>query len=188
MAADRLAPRQKKRQGATRVFWDESGFSLTPYAAKTWAPRGQPPVLLHGASWTKLSAISAITTRGRLYFTLHRGSIRTPQVLRFLRHLLRHCRGWVVLLWDRAPIHRSRAVARLLQAYRARLEAVLLPPYAPDLNPDEWAWAHLKCRELANHTAPDTLTLQHAIRCALRRMRRRPALIRSFMKGAALSW
>ncbi|HEU5394423.1 MAG TPA: transketolase C-terminal domain-containing protein, partial [Candidatus Methylomirabilis sp.] len=48
----------------------------------------------------------------------------------------------------------------LLQAYRARVEAVLLPPYAPDLNPDEWAWAHLKCRELAHHTAPDTPSLQ----------------------------
>jgi transposase len=94
----------------------------------------------------------------------------------------------VVLLWDRAAIHRSRAVATLLQAYRARLEAVLLPPYAPDLNPDEWAWAHLKCRELANHTAPDTPSLQRAIRRAVCRMRRRPVLIRSFLRASELPW
>lgn len=142
----------------------------------------------HGAAWAKLSALSAVTTRGRFYFTLHRGSIRTPQVCRFLRHLLRHCRGWVILLWDRAPIHRSRAVGRLVATYRDRLEVVPLPPYAPDLNPDEWAWAHLKCRELANHTAPDTPTLQQAIRRAVRRMRRRPTLIQSFLQASELPW
>lgn len=145
-------------------------------------------MLRHGATWSKVSAISAVTTRDRFYFTLHRGSIRTPQVCRFLRHLLRHCRGWVVLLWDRAQIHRSRAVAALAATYPERLELVFLPPYAPDLNPDEWAWAHLKCRELANHTAPDTPGLLTAVRRAVRRMRRRPALLASFLRASELPW
>jgi DDE superfamily endonuclease len=49
------------------VFVDESGFSLIPYVAKTWAPVGQTPVLIHPRRWPKFSAISGVTPRGKLY-------------------------------------------------------------------------------------------------------------------------
>ncbi len=76
----------------------------------------------------------------------------------------------------------------LVATYGERLEVVPLPPYAPELNPDEWAWAHLKCRELANHTAANTPGLLTAVRRAVRRMRRRPTLIHAFIQASELPW
>ena len=87
------------------VFFDESGFSLIPYAAKTWAPVGQTPVLIHQGRWPKFSAVSAITPRGKLYIKVHEGSIKTDQVIAFLKHLLRHIRRRpIMVFWDGGPL------------------------------------------------------------------------------------
>jgi len=153
--------------------------------AKTWAPRGRTPILRHCFNWPKLSAISAISRRGRLYFRLHRGTIRFPQVLEFLRQLLRHTRRPLFLLWDGAKPHRAVAVRRFVAQHR-RLHIFPLPPYCPDLNPAEWFWAHLKCRQLASLAPSDGEELEHEIRLAVRRTRHRPDLIRSFFIASGL--
>ena len=91
------------RRGATIVFVDESGFSERPAVRRTWAPRGQTPVLTHRfRSWNNLSVIGALAYRARspqharVFLMTHPGAVRSPQVVRFLRHLRRHvCRpGW----------------------------------------------------------------------------------------------
>lgn len=118
------------------VFADESGFSPIPCAAKTWAPIGQTPVLLHQGRWPKFSAISGVTPAGRLYFRVHEDSIRGPQVIAFLRHLLRHIRRRpIMVFWDNGPHHRSVVVREFLEAH-PRLEVHRFPGYSPELNPD----------------------------------------------------
>jgi hypothetical protein len=105
------------------VFVDESGFSLIPYAAKTWAPVGETPVLIHQGRWPKFSAISGVTPRGRLYFRVHEESIRGAHVVAFLHHLLRHIRRRpIMLFWDNGPHHRSRLVHEFLREH-PRIEA-----------------------------------------------------------------
>lgn len=189
MAARDLAGDKKNaaHRRAVVAFVDESGLSLIPLVHKTWAPRGQTPTLTHCFNWTKLSAISAITPSGNLYFRVHRGAIDAERVVAFLRHLLRHVRRRpVVILWDGAPIHRS-ARTRAFLAEHPRLEVHRLPAYCPELNPDEWFWSHLKRHELANLAPHNVRQLRDAIRLAVVRVRRRKKLVRSFFRACPLT-
>jgi len=167
------------------LFLDESGFSLTPYVAKTWAPRGRTPIVRHCFNWPKLSALSAVGLHGQCYFRLHAGAVRWPQVIGFLEQLLRLTRRPLFILWDSVGPHRAAAVRRFI-ASQPRLRMFPLPGYCPELNPDEWFWSHLKCRELANLGPADVQVLKHEIRKAVRRIRNRPALVRSFYRASGL--
>lgn len=168
------------------MFLDESGFSLIPYAAKTWAPVGQTPVLVHQGRWPKFSAISGVTPRGRLYINVHEDTIATPQVIEFLDHLLRHIRRRpVMIFWDGGRPHRSEETKAFLRAH-PRLEVHRFPGYSPELNPDEWVWRHLKNHELASYAPHDVKELHRGLRLAVVRMRRRPGLLRAFVSAAGL--
>jgi transposase len=106
----------------------------------------------------RVSAISAVTVspqrhRCGFYAHLHVDNITHVEVAIFLRLLLRHLRGHIVLLWDGGPIHRGPDVVTLL-ARHPRLHVERFPAYAPELNPDEWAWSHLKT-SLANGRPDD---------------------------------
>lgn len=155
---------------------------------RTWAPRGHTPILTFNFNWKSLSAIAGLTLR-TFYFQLHPGAIKSPQVIAFVRALQRHIRGKVLLLWDGAPIHRSRVVADFLTAQHHWLQVERLPAYAPELNPVEYLWAYWKKTELANFCPKDIWELSHTASQALkriRRKRRRPQLLAAFFAQAEL--
>ncbi len=171
---------------AALAFVDESGFSLLPTACKTWAPRGETPILRHCFNRPKLSAISAVTPNPHTYLQLVPRTITSPHVIRFVQHLLRHLPGPIFLFWDGANPHRSRQTRAALESFRDRLTIYRLPAYAPELNPDERLWAWLKQHTLRGLCPPDLKVLQASIRKALRRLRRRPQVIRSFFQNRPL--
>lgn len=173
---------------ATLVFLDESGFSLLPTPCKTWAPRGRTPLLFHCFNWPQLSAVSAVTPNPHAYLRLVRGTIRSAELVSFLRHLLRRIPGKIFLLWDGLNTHRSKMTQAVLQQHAHRLRIYRLPAYAPELNPDEGLWAGMKQHALAGQCPPDLATLEHCIRLALRRLRRHPSVIRSFFHRCPLSF
>ena len=145
---------------------------------RTWARRGQTPVLRETFNWDKLSVIAGLTLR-RFYFRIYEGSINGERAAGFLRALRRHLRGRLLVIWDGAAIHRSQPVKAVLTESRGRLWLERLPAYAPELNPVEYLWAHLKEHEIANLLVEQGWELSlHATR-ALRRMRRRPRIIRA---------
>lgn len=166
---------------------DESGFSEKPKIVRTWGPRGQTPLLRHNFNWNTLSAISAVSERHKLYLNLHDETIKGPQVARFLRHVMRRVRGRVIGFVDGATIHRAAQVKEVLGEFRDRLWLERLPPYAPEMNPDEWFWSHMKYKELANFCPKDVHELKQEVQKAARRVQRRPALIRSFIAASGLS-
>ncbi|MGH7745353.1 MAG: transposase [Candidatus Dormibacteria bacterium] len=97
------------------VFLDESGLSQRPHRCRTWSRRGQTPVLPYRFNWKTLSVIVGITL-GSFYFRLYPGAIRAPQIVTFLKHLLRHIPGKLLLVGDRLPAHRSRMVQDFVAA------------------------------------------------------------------------
>lgn len=119
---------------------------------------------------------------------MRRGTIATAQVLVFLRHLLRHVRGRIIVVWDNVNPHKAVAVQRFVHDSSHRLSLEYLPPYSPDLNPDEWVWRYLKQVELANFAPLDLAELETALRGAVQRIRMRPRLMRSFLTASALSF
>ena len=153
---------------------------------RTWAPRGETPVLQYHFNWKIMSAAAGITW-WNFYFRLYPDTIRAPQVVDFLAHLLRHLPGKLLVLWDHLPQHRSWMVTEFIATTRGRLVTEYLPSYAPELNPVEYLWGYWKQHQLPNLCPQDLAQLGRLGRQALRRMRRRPALVRSFWKQADLS-
>lgn len=174
-------------RGATVLFVDESGFYLLPAVVRSFAPRGATPVLRHRLTRDHRSVISAVSSEGALYFNVHDKPIDSAVAIRFLRHLLRHVDGPIVVLWDGAPIHRSRAVKAFLATLpRGRLRLERLPAYAPELNPDEGIWRYLKLAELANVCANDLAELRVELCKAIKRTRAKPRIARGCFTGARL--
>ena len=155
---------------------------------RTWALRGQTPVLTERLSHAHLSAISAITPQGQLYLHLKEGAFDGWDVVAFLCHLLRHIPGKLLVLWDGAMIHRGQAVRTLLAADPAQdLWVERFPPYAPDLNPDEGIWHYLKNVELRNLCVDTLPQLRTAIQQAARRMRHKTQVIKACFQKAKLA-
>jgi len=177
--------KKAKNEGRTIVFIDDSGLSERPHRCRTWAPRGQTPVLQYHFNWKTLSAIAGVTW-WNFYFRLFPGAIRSPQIIEFLSHLLRHIPGKLLIVWDGLPGHRSRAVWQFVQQQRGRLWLEYLPGYAPELNPVEYLWSHWKQHELPNFCPTTFGQLSDSARQALRRMRRRPTLVCAFWEQAEL--
>lgn len=167
------------------VFIDESGLSTRPTRVRTWAPRGQTPVLQETFNWKSQSIIGGLALL-RFYFQIHPGSIKGPQVVEFLRHLERHVPGKLLILWDGASIHRCALVRDYVASTKGRVVVERLPAYAPELNPVEYFWGHLKNHEIANLIATQAWELSFAATAALRRMRRRPSIITACYSQAEL--
>jgi transposase len=142
-------------------------------------------VLFETFGWKSLSIIAGIML-WKFLFQIHPGSIKSPQVIGFLKALQRHVKGRLLVIWDGAAIHRSRLVSDYVASTLGRLEVARLPAYAPELNPAEYLWAHLKEHEIANLVAREAWQLSHHATAALRRMRRRPRIIRACFAQAEL--
>jgi transposase len=132
-----------------------------------------------------IAAISGITIDGTLLMMVQQRAFRSPDVVRFLQHLLHHIAGKLLVIWDGSPIHRAQPVKDFLAnggAERIRLER--LPGYAPDLNPDEGIWNYLKRVELRNACCSDLDELRGAMRLAKERLRHKRRVIRGCIKQA----
>jgi hypothetical protein len=140
-----LGPRLKKspKEGRQIVLIDESGLSTRPHKVRTWSPRGQTPILQHHFNWKSLSVIAGITFYN-FYFQLHDHSIKSLQIIEFLRHLLRHVAGNLLIVWDGLPAHRSRLTQDFIPSTEGRIAAARLPAYAPELNPVEYILGSLE--------------------------------------------
>lgn len=171
---------------------DEGGMLLTPLVRRSLAPRGETPILFHrGRHRQKVSLIAALTISPRrqrlgLYFrALPDQYFNQHSVADFVRQLLRHVRGRVILIWDRWSGHRGEAIRALLAAHpRLRLEQ--LPAYAPELNPVEFLWSDLKWSKLANFAPHDIAELHAAVLPLLRQASHDRDQLRTFWKGAEL--
>jgi transposase len=185
-----MASDQKKaeHEDRTLVWIDEAGFYLLPALVRTWAPVGEPPILRAPCSYDHLSAISAITPNGQLLLHVQEDAYHGDDVVRFLRHILRHIGGKLLILWDGASIHRSQAIKEFLSAGAAqRIHLERLPGYAPDLNPDEGIWSYLKYRELKNVVCQNKSELRYELRLAVARLRHKRHVIQGCITQAGLT-
>ena len=142
-------------------------------------------MLQYHFNWKTLSAVAGVTW-WNFYFRLFPGAIRSPQIIEFLSHLLRHLPGKLLIVWDGLPGHRSRVTWEFIRQQRGRLWVEFLPAYAPELNPVEYLWSHWKQHELPNFCPQNFGQLSHYARRALRRMRKRSTLVIAFWRQAEL--
>ncbi|WP_435837375.1 IS630 family transposase [Streptomyces bacillaris] len=184
--------------GGYVCFEDEAGFTRRPPQGRTWGRRGRTPVVtVSGRRAGRLSVAGLIAMRpGSRTRLCHRlithpvgkGKRRSMSERDFIalvdgvHHLVK---APIVLVWDRLNTHVSRAMRELV-AQRTWLTVFLLPAYAPDLNPVEWIWAHVK-RSLANLAVMALDRLEALVRNRLKRLQYRPDTLDGFIAGTGLT-
>lgn len=163
---------------------------MLPTVKRTWAPKGQTPIFHHRTrSYKKVSGIGGLSVspqRRRLGLYLHwypDANITQQEVLRFLRDILVHFRGNVIVLWDRIATHRAKMVQRFIKRHR-RLTVDSFPPYAPELNPQEGVWGYLKWHQMPNHGICELDSLHDRVHAEGNSLRSRQPLLRSFVIDA----
>ena len=147
---------------------------------RTWAPIGETPILRHKLTRDHLSAISAVSPEGKLFLRVQEDSFNSLGIIGFLEQLQQQIAGKLLILWDGAPIHRSRLIKGYLAAgAAARIHLERLPGYAPDLNPDEGIWHYLKHVEMKNLCCGDMAHLHRELSAAQGRLEHKPEIIKA---------
>jgi transposase len=155
---------------------------LIPNVVRTWAPAGQTPIHRHRQGRRdKISVISGISLspcryRLSLYYLLFFDNIGQEEVCRFVRELLRHLRGPLIVLLDNSSTHKGDPIEQLQRRHH-RLHIEYFPSYAPELNPDEGVWAQAKW-ELANSCPKDVDELMEDILRSIDGIRSSPQKLR----------
>jgi transposase len=164
---------------------DEAGLYLLPGLVRTYSPVGLTPVVYEWQTRDHLSVVAGLTRRGRLSVLVRDDSLDGGAAAGFLRRLARRRR---LVIWDGSPIHRGGPVRELLASrpLGRRLWLERLPGYAPELNPVELLWQHLKKVELRNVVCRDLEELRGELRLAVARIRQKPWLLQSFFAAAGL--
>jgi transposase len=183
-----LAAAQKKArsEGRTIVFVDESGLSEKCPIARTWAPKGQTPIVQQSFTWKQMSAVAGLSW-WRFYFRFFPGAIKSEQITEFLGALMRQIGKKLLIVWDGVGMHKSRKVRAWLEQQDGCIAIAFLPPYAPELNPVEAIWGYLKKNEIANLCLASIAEMSDFARRRLKSMQHRPKLIRSFWQQAELA-
>jgi transposase len=168
------------------VFWDEFGFSFLEPLATTWARKGKRPILRRVARDRRaLSTAVGLTLSGKIFKLHFEGSMNSDQVIQAFQHLHRQFPGRIILIWDRASIHKSKKT----QTYLAALPEILqeeLPAYAPEINPEEYCHGNVK-HHLKNARPADKQSMRQMLDRGFARLRRRPDLLLGFFHAAGLS-
>lgn len=169
-----------KNNRAILYFEDESGVSLAPVIGKTWAPKGKTPIVRVTGKRGGVLAMSAISPSGRMCFRLEKRRVNSDVLIEFLKQIMAcHRRRKIGVVMDQAPCHIAKKVARFAESSK-KIKVFHIPPYSPDLNPDEKVWRHMKHVSLKNHQARDKKHLTKLVVGALRKIQKNPNLTKNF--------
>src|SRR5512145_406712 len=177
-----------KRLGAKLFFLDEAGVRSDQVLGRTWGHRGQTPEVPTSGQRQSVNAISAVTARGEFWFEIYTHRLNAAGFVELLRRFMRGRRNRVMLILDGHPAHHAKIVSDYVQGLRGRLELHFLPGYAPELNPDEFVWNHLKRQGVSKKPLRQGESLRRRVQADLDGIRARPALVRSFFRAPSVAY
>src|SRR5438552_207343 len=169
-----------KRLGAKIFFLDEAGFQSDPPLGRTYGLKGRTPVVVTSGQRQSLNVISAVNARGEFWAATYTGKLDAEAFVAFLQNFMQSWPGKVLLVVDGHPCHKAKIVKTYVQSLRGGLELHFLPPYAPDLNPDEFVWAHMKKNGVSKKPLKQNESLLKRVQKDLVSIRDNRALVRSF--------
>jgi len=171
-----------KKDGAEIYFGDEAGIRSDHHGGSTWAPRGETPVITTTGERFGFNILSAVSARGLLRFMVTPGRVASQQFCQFLDRLMYRAKKPIFLVVDGHPMHRSKQVAKHVESYGRKLQLFILPPYSPELNPDEYVWNDLKS-QLGRTESRSREELKANIQGYLEVLQSQPQKIQSFFQA-----
>ena len=172
--------KRAKRLGAKIFFLDEAGFQSDPPLGRTYGLKGKTPVVQTSGQRQSLNVISAVNARGEFWAVTYTGKLDAESFVVFLRNFMQGRTDKVFLVVDGHPAHKANLVKAYVKSLQGRLELHFLPPYAPDLNPDEFVWSYMKNNGVSKKPLKQNESLQKRIDQDLNSVRKNRKLVRSF--------
>ena len=182
-------PKLKKRarkHGAKIYFLDETGFSSEPNLRRTYGLKGETPVIKTSGQRQKINVISAISRQGAFWCQVYAHTLKQGEFIIFLKDFMTGQRGKVFLVLDSLPAHVANSVKEYVQSTEGKLELHFLPPYAPDLNPDEFVWNYLKETGVARKPLRQNESLRERVEADLSKLKDDRKLLRSFFNAESV--
>lgn len=180
--------RQAKAAGGEVFFWDESGFRADTVHGKTWGVKGRTPVVERPGQRQSISAASAVNARGGFWYCTYEGGLNGALFVTLLRRMMRNRKKPVHLVVDGLPAHKTKLVKEYVASTKGRLTLHFLPGYAPELNPDELVWSHMKRTGVARTPLRRGETLQEKVDAQLAAIKKLPQLVRSFFMAPSVAY
>jgi transposase len=175
-------------EGATILFADEASVRTDYHAGTTWAPIGQTPVVTSSAVRHSVKIVSAIGRRGEISFQVHEGSMNSERFIGFLQDILHDFDTPIFLVVDGSSVHKANIVKDYIAGTKGRLELFFLPPYSPELNPDEWVNKNVKHDRIARAVPFTRDDLMKIAVEALERLKECPGIVRGFFGDPKLRY
>jgi transposase len=180
--------RRARAQGCEIQWADETGLSNQAHYGRSFAPKGQTPIIRRPARRFSQSMISSLTNQGKLRFMIYEGALNTTIFLNFLRRLIREAGRKLFVIVDNLPVHRARRVTAWVQDHADQIELFYLPPYAPEHNPDAFLNNDLKQAMAHRRTPRDKAALKSGLTSYMHSLQRCPAKVRTFFQAPTVRY
>jgi transposase len=177
-----------KKEGAAIFFADEASVRTNYHAGTTWAPVGKTPVVSGSGRTRSISMVSAVSPRGELHFRVHDTGIKKEEFLDFCKMLMADMGRPVFLILDNSQVHHAKILTEYAAQSNGMLAIFFLPPYSPDLNPDEWVWKNVKHDNLGRVSARSEGELAQFAEAALAKLKELPDKVKAFFGDPALRY
>lgn len=179
--------RRAKKLGAKIFFLDEAGFQSDPLLGRTYGLKGKTPVVATSGQRQRINVISAVNASGEFWAATYDGKLDADAFVQFVKDFMKSQRGdTVFLVLDGLAIHKAKTVLSYVDSLNGRLELHPLPPYCPDLNPDEFVWSHMKNNGVSKKPLKQNESLRKRVEADLVAIHGNPGLIRSFFGAASV--
>ena len=177
-----------KAAGGEVYFWDESGFRADTVHGKTWGKRGETPVVARPGQRQSISAASAVNSKGAFWYSTYQGGLNAQLFIKLLKQMMRNRTKPVHLVVDGLPAHKTKLVREYVATTEGRLTLHFLPGYAPELNPDELVWSHVKRTGVSRTPLRKGEKLSEKIHAQLAEIKKMPSLVRAFFKTPSVAY
>jgi transposase len=175
--------RLARQKGAQIFFGDEAGVRSDYHAGTTWARRGQTPVVSTTGARFGLNMISAVSAQGEFRFMVVKGRVGALRFIEFIKRLLHNAGRTIFLIVDGHPAHKAKSVTRFLESIKDRFGLFFLPPYSPELNPDERVWNDVKSNAVGRKKIASPKDLHGVVISHLRLIQKSPDRVRSYFNN-----
>jgi transposase len=178
-----------KIQGATIYFGDAAHMRSDHHAGRTWGKKGVTPIVESTGARHGMSLISAITSRGKMRFMIkEKGGVNSDVFIEFIKRLMVGAKKPIYLIVDGGSAHKSKKTRAFVATLGGKLKLILLPPYAPDTNPDELVWKHLKADTIGRMVTTNKADFKKKVLSSMRSLQRNPGKIRAFFQKPSLQY
>jgi transposase len=177
-----------KSEKADIYFGDAAHIRSDHHAGKTWGIKGKTPVVVSSGARYSFSLISAISSRGFMRFMVREGGVNSGVFIEFLKRLIVGAKRKIFLIVDGGTAHKSKATKAFVESVKSKLEIFILPPYSPDLNPDELVWNHLKTHTIGRSTVTDKNDFKKKVTRTMKSLQRNKSKVRSFFQKQSLKY